>query len=639
MSTVRTSGQFLTRMNNIGSVYVGNVLIDNDNANYTIDTTTVRTITINCASGYSLNPLNDVAPTFNYGSIGYQVGGVGTKYLSTTDTTATFNSDYTQVILDFTNDSNFLELWNGWSGYIRLGSTGAISATQAKQAQTFTITENLTDSASDNTDSTIVEGSNKSIIYTPNSGKEFNLDLCTCVNGEFTVATKYLIQWDITNCSGNVVNTIVAQTPIVYYSVTENLTNCSGDENNPIQIEENTNFSLTYYANNGYRFNNVTANIGTITISNDGLTATITGVATENITVTATTKAIHYVYITGTLTHCTCNYIDGEEVNVNKPIVITANNGYDFKGVYKYRESRGTTQVFSKQNDNTVLTISIFTDDRNYTLYDTYNATKISELVSGFVNLYKVTNSELKSLSVARFVIQSGETVDFGSFITQLYVLPFDIDESIIGETDTIILGNYDSNVNSTLLTDSKLYIDGGIITVPNKYNNVYDYLNTTCTLRLPFFNPIIIDVDNVINKTIGISYIVDLYSGNCTVEITSSFTGEIIHSETTNIVTQIPFIQKQNNSIVNQLSNVNENLIDNAFIEITRNIPYYASGDIFGKTTIVFDTISSVTGYAEISDVKLITTATNEEKEEIENILKDGIFIKESEVINNENI
>lgn len=639
MSTVRTSSQFLTRMSNIDSVYVGSVLIDNDNANYNIDTTTVRTITINCASGYSFNPLNDVTPTFNYQSIGYQVSGVGTKYLSTNDTTATFNSDYSQVILDFTNDTNFLELWSGWSGYIRLGSTGAISATQAKQAQTFTITENLTDCTSDNSDSTIVESSNKTIIYTPNSNKEFNLGLCTCVNGTFTLATKNHIQWDITNCSGNVVNTIVAQTPIVYYSVTENLTNCVADENNPVQVEENTSFELKYYANNGYKFGSVSANIGTVVISDDKLTATITGVATENITVTAQTQAIHYVYITGTLTHCSCNYTNGEEININKPITITANNGYDFKGVYKYLESTGVTQTFSKTNDNTVLTISMFTDNRNYTLNDTYNATKISELVSGFVNLYKVTNSELKSLSVARFVTSGGETVDYGEFITQLYVLPFPIANDIIGETDTIILGNYDSNVNSTLLTDSKLYIDGGNIAIPNKYNNVYDYLNTTCTLRLPFFNPIILDVDNVINKTIGISYIVDLYSGNCTVEITSTFTGEIIHSETTNIVTQIPFIQKQNNSIVNQLSNVNQNLIDNAFIEITRNIPYYANGDIFGKATIVFDTISSVTGYAEISDVKLITTATNEEKEEIENILKDGIFIKESEVINNENV
>lgn len=238
----------------------------------------------------------------------------------------------------------------------------------------------------------------------------------------------------------------------------------------------------------------------------------------------------------------------------------------------------------------------------------------------------------MKQLAVARFVDSEGATVDYGEFITQLYVLPFEISRDIIGERDNIILGNYDSNVESTMLIDSKLYINGGLITVPNKYNNVYDYLNTTCTLRLPFFNPIILDVDTVIDKTISIQYIVDLYSGNCTVNISSSFTDEIIHSETTNIVTQIPFIQKQNNSIVNQLSNANENLIDNAFIEIVRNIPYYAN-DIFGKATIIFDTVGSVTGYCEISDIQLITTATNEEKEEIETLLKNGVFIKESEV------
>lgn len=592
-------------------------------------TNTDKTFKIRAKDNYSFNPNNDETPLINFSDFNMYVRGVGTWYCD--GYTLTYNDDYTEITVTLTS-GDLYDNWGDWNGEFRVGNN--VKATPKKVLQTFTITENLTNATSDNTDTTILEGTNKTISFTPSpSNYRFDVTQSQCNTGEFLLNVESRITWNVENVDTDVEITVVAQPPITYYSVTDNLTNISASENNPVRVEENTNFTLNYSADEGYEIQTITCNIGTVVISDDKLTATITGIATENIKVTATGKLNHYVYITGTFNNCTCNYENGEKVDTTKPVVISANSGYDFKGVNTYK--KGTiTYEFTKNEDNTQLYIETasFTDNYDYYINGNYSATKTSELVSGFVNLYNVTNTELKALSKARFVGNEGTIVDYGEFITQLYVLPFEIDSGLIGEKDNIILGNYDSNVKSTLIRDSKLYIDGGIITVPNKYNNVYDYLNTTCTLRLPYFNPIIIDVDNVIDKTLTIQFTVDLYSGNCTATIKSSFTGEIIHSETTNIVTQIPFIQKQNNSIVNQLSNVNENLIDTPFIEIVRNIPYYAN-DIFGKATIVFDTIGSVTGYCEVSDIQLITTATNEEKEEIESILKDGIFIKESEV------
>lgn len=593
-------------------------------------TTSNKLFKIRAKDNYSFNPSNDETPLVDFSGFGMSVSGVGTWYC--TDYTLTYNDDYTEITVNLVS-GDIYDNWGSWSGQFKVSK--GVKATPIKALQTFTITENLTNATSDNTDTTILEGTNKTITFSPSpSNYRFDTTQSQCNTGEFLMNVESQITWNVESVDTNVEITVVAQPPINYYNVTNNLTNVSADENNPVKVEENTNFTLVFHANNGYKINTITCNIGTVVISDDKLTATITGVATKNISVVATGKKIHYVYITGELNNCTCNYENGEEITTDKILTITANSGYTFKGVYTYKNGSGSTKQFSKNNEQTVLTIDYIGNWNTYNieLNDNYNATKISELVSGFVNLYRTNNSELMKLSKARFVTNEGSTVDYGEFITQLYVLPFTIPNDIIGDKGNIILGNYDSKVESTLITDSKLYIDGGTITVPNKYNNVYDYLNTTCTLRLPYFNPIIIDVDNVINKTLTIQFIVDLYSGNCTATITSSFTGEIIHSETTNIVTQIPFIQKQNNSIVNRLSNVNENLIDTSFIEITRNIPYYAN-DIFGKATIVFDTVGSVTGYCEISDIQLITTATNEEKEEIESILKDGIFIKESEV------
>ena len=590
--------------------------------------TTNKSFKIRAKDNYSFNPNNAESPLIDFSGFRMYVSGVGGWYC--TNYTLSYNEDYTEITVTLTK-SDLYDNWGGWNGQFQVSN--GVKATPKKVLQTFTITENLTGCTSNNVDTTIIEGTNKTINFNSDTGKEFVANLCSCNTGSFDAIGKYFASWTVQNVDKDVVITMVANVPTVYYDVETNLTNVSSDENNPVKIEENTNFTLIYHANNGYTIDTITCNIGTVVISDDKLTATITGVATENITVTATGKKLHYVYLTGTFNNCTCNYENGKKVDTTKPVQITANKGYNFKGVNTYKKGTSTYK-FTKNEDNTQLYIETtsFTDNYDYYINDNYSATKESELVSGFVNLYKTSNTELKALSKARFIDNEGKTVDYGEYIMQLYVLPFTIPNDIIGEKDNIILGNYDSKVESTLITDNKLYIDGGTISVPNKYNNVYDYLNTTCTLRLPFFNPIILDVDNVIDKTISIQYIVDLYSGNCTVTITSSFTGGIIHSETTNIVTQIPFIQKQNNSIVNRLSNVNENLIDTAFIEVVRNIPYYAN-DIFGKATIVFNTVGSVTGYCEVSDIQLITTATNEEKEQIESLLKDGIFIKESEV------
>ena len=590
---------------------------------------TNKSFKIRAKENYSFNPNNNETPLIDFSGFNMYVRGAGTWYCN--NYTLSYNEDYTEITVTLTS-GDLYDNWGGWNGEFRVSN--GVKATPKKVLQTFTITENLTNATSDNTDTTILEGTSKTINFTPSpSNYRFDTTQSQCNTGEFKLNVESLITWSVENVDTDVEITVVAQPPITYYNVTDNLTNISASENNPVRVEENTSFTLNYSANEGYEIQSITCNIGSVVISDDKLIATITGIATENITVTATGKKLHYVYITGTFNNCTCNYTNGEKVDINKPVRITANSGYDFKGINTYKKGT-TTYKFTKNEDNSQLYIETtsFTDNYDYYIDDNYSATKTSELVSGFVNLYRTNNTELKKLSKARFVDSEGTTIDYGEFITQLYVLPFEIDSGLIGEKDDIILGNYDSKVQSTLILDSKLYIDGGTISVPNKYNNVYDYLNTTCTLRLPFFNPIIIDVDNVIDKTISIQYIVDLYSGNCTATITSSFTDEIIHSETTNIVTQIPFIQKQNNSIVNQLSNVNENLIDTAFIEVVRNVPYYAN-DIFGKATIVFDTVGSVTGYCEVSDIQLITTATNEEKEEIKTLLKDGIFIKESEV------
>ncbi len=460
---------------------------------------------------------------------------------------------------------------------------------------------------------------------------------CKAISGYTAIRSAYYIKngtkYDITINSSGYVSTIITITAntdiyisaIETYTITENLTNVISAESNVKTIAENETFLLQYTPETGYLIETITSNIGTVTISNDKTYATISGIATENINIVGTANKIYKVSITGTIENATCNYTDGEIIDLEKPLIITANENYEFTGAYTYIKGVVTFDI-SKSADNTYLQCN-FEDGYNYIFNDNYTATTKVEKISTFCNLYNVTNDELNSLSKKRFVTTDTETMDYGTFITQLYIMPIEIPTYFKGEKGNIILGNYDSNVESTLLRSYILEFSGGVITVPEKYNNVYDYINTICTLRLPFFNPIILDTEYVIGQTITLYYSIDLYSGNLTVNIYSTFTDGCIESQTINFVTQIPFIQKQNNSIVNQLSNVQKSLFDTAQIEIVRNIPYF-SNNIYGKETIDFDYINTVNGYCEISDIDLRTTATNDEKTEIESLLKQGVFI-----------
>ena len=421
------------------------------------------------------------------------------------------------------------------------------------------------------------------------------------------------------------------------YKATYNLDeHIKGDPNNPTTLTEGKDYTFKFTCDDGWMFGSykVSQSTGVTTVQNEEHTEATTtyksAYAGITFDITQFPRVTPKVLITGTLKNCTCNYANNEVIVKNKDIVITADAGYEFKNQYTYLDYN-IENTMVKSDDRTTLTIpySSVSQLGNIELNDNYVATVPVETIGGFCNLYKVTEKELTQLSKARFDkdVSAGTIIDYGSAITQLYILPLAIPAELIGDKSNIILGSLDSKVESTLLNNYIYEIDMGSITVPEKYTNVYDYINTTVTLRVPFFSAITLDVENVIGHTISIKYTVDLYSGNVTMNVTSDFTGSIIYSSTQNIVTQIPFVQKQNNGIVNQLSNVYKYLIATPVIEVVRNIPYDDTAE-FGKGSVWSGILGEIEGYCEVNKIQLNTSATNEEKEDIIDLLKEGVFI-----------
>lgn len=417
------------------------------------------------------------------------------------------------------------------------------------------------------------------------------------------------------------------------YTITNNNTNCVCNSEIKTEYEKNENITLEFTANEGYAFkgNNVSLTTGalndtSVTYSDDRKTITITGVIIGNLIVNVTADTVYTVSITGTLKNCTCNYSDGEVITDDKPeIILTANTGYEFDGVFSLKRGAITTN-FTVSDDKSTLTESV-TDGYNYVLNDEYIAVKKVEKIGEFTRLYNPVESELTKLAKVRFQ----NDVDMGQYITALFKIPFEIPTDLITEEKrNIVLGTFDTNVTANGLTTYNMVVDVGTITIPEKYENVYDYIDTECILNLPYFDKIYLSNEFVIGQTVRIEYIIDLYSGNATCNIYSSFTGGIVESTNGVICCNIPFVQKTNNSVVGLISNINKNIIDTAYIEVIRNKPYNVE-TVFGAETIDFGIIGNYTGYIEVSDVVLNSSATNEEKNEITDLLKEGVTINEN--------
>ena len=511
-----------------------------------------------------------------------------------------------------------------------------INGVAVEEVTSYTVTENLTHIiASDSNPTTVNKNASFTLSYTAESG--YIITSLTSTVGDVTFNVDHSSATITGVATANIIVTGEATyQPKTFNVVVEKDAHIVADPSNPETITEGSSYTFRFTSESGWLISRCTSNYGTATIAEDRKSATVVYnnvSANLRIVLTSIEEIIPKVVITGTFVNATCNYTNGEVISKEKNIIITATSGYEFKNTYHY-EDNGYSYDLVKNLEKTTLTIDTtqITGLSDITLNDNYVATIPVETIGGFCNLYKVTEKELSQLSKVRFQkdTTSDTVVDYGSAITQLYILPLNIPAEIIGDKSNIILGSFDSQVESTLLNNYTVDYDMGAITVPAKYNNAYDFINTTCTLRVPFFNAVALDPENVVGHTISIKFTLDLYSGNVTMNVMSDFTGGIIYSATANIVTQIPFIQKQNNSVVNQLSNVFKYVIATPVIEVVRNIPYQADNSTFGRETVQVAKLNTVHGYCEVDNVNLVTMATNDEKDSIISLLKEGVFINE---------
>lgn len=304
---------------------------------------------------------------------------------------------------------------------------------------------------------------------------------------------------------------------------------------------------------------------------------------------------------------------------------IILDEGYTFKNGYTVD---GIGQSEPITNTTFTLYVQIYGVEEIHVITEYHVVEPPTPNVSGFNHLYLVDKETLKSLAGERFATGSNSTVDLGTFIINVLELPFKLDDSLKGVESNIVLGHTLAKTKAVELINDELVIDFEPIHVANKYNNSYDYMNTEIRLHVPFSNTIDLDVNYVVGYDIHVKYIVDLYSGEGTINISSSKINKVIHSETVKIGRSIPFI-RHNNDVVNSISlksGVNNELLS-PYIEVIRNIPYH--DDVFTNEVITYGQLNNVKGYVTVNNIILNSGATQQEKNEIVNLLRNGVYIK----------
>ena len=417
-------------------------------------------------------------------------------------------------------------------------------------------------------------------------------------------------------------------------SITGTFTNCTCNYNDGDLIEPTK--DIVIKANKGFLFDRdfkYKENAFTMSVS-PTTENTVLRISTNKIDINTVIKlnddyvankeTINYkIFITGSFENCTCNYKDGETLSLDKNIIITATENYYFDRDFKYKI--GVNTYFIKHNetkDELILEVKTVTEDIYF--YDKYFAVEKTTKLNGFINIYNPTESEILKLSEKRFVHNDvwGTEIDMFSYITNLFITPFKIPTDLIQkDKKDIILGYSNSFVKSNVINTYVYKLDLGKIHITGKYNNSFDYLNTNCTIHLPFTNSIDIDVNYVIDKDISVTYFYNFYTGDTTINIYSN--DILINTIDTNISTTYPYIMDK--EVKSNFNTIHYNELDNMYIILERSKPLNSDNK---KQIFIQDKIINYSGFMIVDNITINNfNGLKNEFDMISELLKEGVI------------
>lgn len=387
-----------------------------------------------------------------------------------------------------------------------------------------------------------------------------------------------------------------------------------------------------------------TGNIKTAVFS----VSVVDGVSTANISVSDcdTTQEINIngtydKFVNVSKIAVNCEVLDVPQfVNRNSVLTLTAQalNYFTFETAPKIKfqyVGRDTEVNFDVSQDKSAANISVSVSD-----YDFDNLTEIiinadatinTEYVNryGTINLYRVTEQNLKDFSKLRFVTtQHGDNVqylDYGDYIVSIKRIYANCGVML---PNVLKVGNYDTGIQAeTPLTDI-ITLNCGSVAIPVFSNDNLDY-NSEINIYLPFigFRPLKSDY---INKNISVDYKVNLIS--CDAVCNLSCEGIIFDSINCNISSEIYFKLSSKGILTGDTKNFGKADFNVGMLQDLT--PYIVVKYFTNENSKIYNSecmrteLKNITGYAEVTEITnfISDTITDTEKDMLLSLLKNGV-------------
>ena len=605
------NGQPFSKSNEItvsGSVVEKSYIISNTivNTTYVVNG---DTLTVTANEGYKF----ETAPTAESGE-GLLDSQTATGVLSENNTVATFNLLSDDNGQPFSKDKQITVSGSVVEKSYIISNT-IQNTTYAVSGDTLTVTANdgykfetaptieSGDSPLDMQSATGVLSENNTVatfnLLSDDSGQPFSKDSQITVSGS-VVEKSYIVN-----------NTIANTT----YSV-------SGD-------------TLTVTANDGYKFETAPiAESGTSPLDMQSATGVLSDggkVATFNlllddsgnpfskdneITVSGSVVEVGYT-INNTIEYTTYS-VSGDT------LTLTANDGYKFEiaptadnvGASPL-ETHEETGVLSENGKVATFNLAPFPKEYTISLRGSVVADVVYNGFYGSINVYELTNDNLKQFAAERF---SKTTEDLGKYVTNLFRIFCPVGET----TDAVITtGDVNTGIQAKTPKSDIVVLDFGDVTIPFHNNDVTDY-NSNIQMFLPFVGFVSIDA-TYIGKAINLTYEVNVITGEAVVKLS---TEGIIFSVYDCKVSSALIYKTSDYDIVGDMGFSSRFMYGlKPFVKVVWK---QSMNEYVNNNDCVRTTISHITGFARITECDEVNTSqmTSDEKQMIDNQLKNGIFI-----------
>lgn len=297
---------------------------------------------------------------------------------------------------------------------------------------------------------------------------------------------------------------------------------------------------------------------------------------------------------------------------------------------------------------------------------------------SSLLHVYNPTQGQIDAFGSWLWTTFSGDLIDT---VSKLFNDPMD---AVIGlhelyatpatsGSSTIRAGFLDSGVSSKLVGSRYTSINCGSVVVPEYYQNYLDYSPyTKCFVYLPFVGIVPVSADDIIGNAIQIKYNVDSYTGCCIAIITVARAGysSTVYQFEGNCGVEIPITSGYQSTLIGGLlgvagtaisgsphvglaaaslgrANLGKNEVSHSgsfgssYGAMGAKIPYIIVKRPTQKSVVNYNDeygfpahkrvrIGDCSGYLRAREVHVVSpTATDEEKARIEEMLKEGVFVK----------